>query len=349
MKIDGNQILEVINNKIVIEWAIGNWCNFKCPYCFDEANLGTHRAPEVTPLLQKNVTFLINQIRKNNPTDHIQWTLSGGEPTAQKKFELLLKTLNDIDNNSHVMLITNGTRPIQWWKNNIEQLEHIILSHHPESKVEHNVELLKLLAEHNINTSVSVMAGAQNFDQAVNDYKVFAKLTTGKDFTHIKLKINRYRLTSRNKEFEQLTKDQHDILNSLQQEYNTNKQLSDVRSYKRKNRILSKDKNFLKFQDPHIKHNNGVETLDWQKGKRTRYQGNWVGYKCYAEGRAMHIKYDGSMGYLPCGVNFVERGFLNIFDEEFVNKYKYNSEPYICDKPYMDCNCTGQMEAKKVL
>lgn len=349
MKIDGNQVLEVINTRIVIEWMLGNWCNFRCSYCFDEANLGTHRAPEVTPVLQNNVTFLVNQIRKNNPKDHIQWTLSGGEPTAQKKFELLLKTLNEIDNNSHVMLVTNGSRPIAWWKNNIEQLEHMVLSHHPESNVEHNVELLKLLAEHKIKTSISVMSGAQNFDQAVNDFKVFAKLTTEKNFSHINLKINRYRFTSRNKSYENLTNDQHTILSNLQKEYNTNKQRSDSKSYKRKNRIRIEDDVIRKFQTPHIKHNEGIETLDWQKGKQNRYQGNWIGYKCYAEGRAMHIKYDGEMAYIPCGVYFYKPGFLNIYDEEFVNKYKYNNTPYICDKPYMDCSCVGQLEAKKVL
>lgn len=346
MKLDDKQILEVINNRIVIEWMMGNWCNFRCAYCFDQSNLGTHKAPEVTPLLQNNVTFLVNQIRKHNPGDHIRWTLTGGEPTAQKKFELLLSTLNDIDSNSHVMLVTNGTRPIEWWKNNIRQVEHIVLSHHPESKVEHNVELIKLLAEHKIKTGVSVMAGNQNFDQAVNDYKTFSALTIPEQFTHIDLKINRYRLTRRNNQFKDLTKEQHNILDNLQQDHNSKKQIGKEKNYKRKNRI---DDSFNKFEIAHIKHNEGIETLDWYKGKRTRYQGDWVGYKCYAEGRAMHIKFDGSMGHIPCGVKFYEDGYLNIYNEDFVNKYKYNNAPYICDKSYMDCRCVMQLEVKKEL
>lgn len=349
MKIDGKQILEVINNRIVIEWMIGNWCNFRCAYCFDQSNLGTHKAPEVTPLLQNNVTFLINQIRKHNPKDHIQWTLTGGEPTAQKKFEFLLGTLNDIDNNSHVLLVTNGTRPIEWWKNNIKQLEHVVLSHHPESKVEHNIELIKLLAEHKIKTSISVMSGSQNFDQAVNDYKTFSALTISEQFTHITLKINRYRLTSRNNQFKDLTKEQHNILDNLQHDYSSKKQLSKEENYKRKNRILSRDENFIKFQVPHIKHNDGIETLDWQTGKHTRYQGNWIGYKCYAEGRAMHINYEGKLGNIPCGVKFYKNKDVNIYNEDFVDKYKYNNAPYICDKSYIDCNCQIQLEVKKEL
>ena len=53
---------------------------------------------------------------------------------------------------------------------------------------------------------------------------------------HINLKINRYRFTSRNKSYENLTNDQHTILsNPTKKEYNTNKQRSDSKSYKRKN------------------------------------------------------------------------------------------------------------------
>ncbi len=352
MKIDGNEITEVLNTRIVIEWAMGNWCNFRCPYCFDEANLGTHKAPEVTPLVQANVTHLVKQIRKHNPNDHIQWTLSGGEPTAQKKFEFLLKTLNDIDDNSHVMLVTNGTRPITWWKNNIHQVEHVILSHHIESKIEHNIELLKLFAEHKTNIAISVMIGAQNFDQAVKDYKILAELTTPKKFTHIKLMINRFRLTSRNDEFNELSKEQHEILNSLQEQYKLNKQIDETsRIFWRSNRIRIKEKLYRKYQTPHIKYTKDnekiIDEMGWYRGKRNRYEGNWVGYKCYAEGRAMHIRYDGGMGRLPCKVVFFKD--VNIFDEDFVNKYKYNNEPYICDKTYIDCNCAGQLEAKKVL
>ena len=352
MKIDGNKIAEVLNTRIVIEWQMGNWCNFKCPYCFDTANLGTHKAPEVTPLVQKNVTHLVQEIRKQNPKQHIQWTLSGGEPTAQKKFEYLLKTLNDIDDNSHVMLVTNGTRPIAWWKNNIHEVEHVILSHHIESKIEHNIELLKLFAEHKTNVAISVMAGAQNFDQAVKDYKILAKLTTPKEFTHIKLMINRFRLTSRNNEYIDLTKEQGEVLDNLQAQYKADKQIDDTsRTFFRSNRIRIKEQLYRKYQTPHIKYkkdnNEIVETLGWYRGKRKRYEGNWIGYKCYAESHAMHITYDGSMGKIPCKVVFFKD--VNIFDEDFVNKYKYNSAPYICDKTYVDCNCVGQLEAKKVL
>ena len=81
------------------------------------------------------------------------------------------------------------------------------------------------------------------------------------------------------------------------------------------------------------KHNEGIQTLDWQKVNKIDIQGNWIGYKCYAEGRAMHIKYDGEMAYI-LGVYFYKSGFLNIHDEEFVNKYKYNNTPTYAIKLY---------------
>ena len=337
MKFNGHLVTEVTNPNIIIEWAIGNWCNFRCPYCFPDANTGTHLPPVVDQVLIENLKHLVKEIRTHNQA-HIRWTLSGGEPTAQKKFSLLLETINSIDNNSHIMLITNGTRPIAWWRKNVHLVEHMLLSIHPESKIEHNIELVKLLAEKKVTVNLSIMAGNQNFDQAVASFKRF-EFTAGDEYKTINLSINRYRNAGGNPFYKDLTIEQHTILNKILKEYINKKGNTTVIGQKSYPPAKFKytDETGFEYNAP----------LNWYKGNKEKFEGNWVGYKCFAPSKSFHIKKDGIIGTLPCKIQFMNP--LNIYNKDFKEKYKYPIDPYICDKEYKDCNCAGVLEGDKVL
>jgi len=346
MEFQGHPVKSITNNSIVIEWAIGNWCNFRCPYCFPDANTGTHLPPVVDDVLVENLKHLVKEIRSHS-NDHIRWTLSGGEPTAQKKFSVLLETIQSIDKNSHVMLITNGTRPIAWWKKNVQYIKHMILSIHPESDTEHNVELIKLLADYDIKVSLSIMVGAQNFDQAVNSFKSF-QFTSDPKYSLIHLKINRYRKMVTNLDFATLSNEQHMILDKLNKDHNNNK----TTKFKTKADIPAslREPNFgapARFTYTIDAGYEYDEVLNWYQGDKEKFKGNWVGYKCFAPSRSFHIDKSGKIGKLPCSMEFMNP--LNIYNKDFKERYKYPTEPYICDKTYKDCNCAGVLEANKVL
>ena len=261
--------LKVLNNDtVVIEFTIGNWCNFKCAYCFDNANLGTYFPPKVNDVLINNVKHMIKEIRSAYPKKHIRWTLSGGEPTAQKKFAELITVLDSYEN-SHVMLVTNGSRPIAWWKKNIKYLPHIILSHHPESDVNHNIELINLFVKHKTRVSVNVMIGDQNFKQAISAYKSYS-FTTNIRYSKINLKFNRIRPTTRNTAFKKLSLEQHAEIDSL---INNN---SNLKTYS----PVSGKKEYQQTRDGFGK---------WTYTDKTTYEGNWIGYECYAHNHQLRL------------------------------------------------------------
>ena len=341
MKFDNHQVTEIDNDTVIIEFTIGNWCNFRCPYCFDTSNLGTHRAPKVNDILVNNVKHMIKEIRSIYPNKHIRWTLSGGEPTAQKGFSRLLQTLSSADSNSHVMLITNGTRPIAWWEENVKYVPHIILSVHPESNTEHNITLAKLLSKNNVFGSVSVMVGSQNFNQAVASFE--ALVAESISYPTLNIQFNRYRKTSRNDKFVKLSDDQHLKLDSLVADY-----LSNRRKCSTWKRIRTSIRpkfpgpvNLISYEDKFFEY---TERLDYFR-KISRFEGNWKGYKCLAPSMALFIEYDGEVANIPCGAKFSKKAY-NFFSEDFLN-WTIFKDPIICDKSFKDCNCVGLLETPK--
>ena len=335
MKYDNYQVTAINNDTVVIEFTIGNWCNFKCAYCFDNANLGTYFPPKVNDVLINNVKHMIKEIRSIYPTKHIRWTISGGEPTAQKGFAKLLQVLSKADDNSHVMLITNGTRPIAWWEENVQYVPHIICSIHPESNIEHNIKLAKVLSKNGTHGSVNVMIGSQNFDQAVASFK--ALVLESANFNTLNIQFNRIRKTTRNDKFVNLTDDQHLILNRLISNYRSNRIMSSRRpSWKIAVQTIS-------YKDESVEH---TERLDYFSNIN-RFEGNWLDYKCLAPSMYIYIDHDGTVEDIPCGVKFSKEEY-NFFSEDFLN-WTIFKDPVICDKLFKDCNCAGALEATKYI
>jgi len=335
MKYDGYIINKVDNNTIDVQWELGNWCNFRCVYCFDESNIGTHRPPLVDENLIQNVTHLYKEIRSHYPEKHVTWTLSGGEPTAQKKFSKLIECLDTFDN-SHVILVTNGSRPLTWWKKNVQYVPHIILSSHPESKIEHNIELVKLLSKNKSVVSISIMIGGQNFSEAVSVFKKY-RFTTEEEYTHTQIRFNRIRPTSRNKDFIALTKEQHMLLDKITDDY---------QKHKKRNRSILPTLGIEARPYRTVTYNENTHTYEWFQNF-SNFQGNWIGYDCYAPSHSIFIEWDGTIGNLPCKQRYMDD--VNIFDKRFTQQYNLPVTPMVCNKSFKECNCVAAAHAPKVL
>jgi organic radical activating enzyme len=110
-------------NWFLISWTLTNKCNYRCSYCPDILHNGTTGYPAWETV--KN--FVENFKIKNK---NICYRLSGGEPTYWKHFIDLAKMVYD---QGHTFsFLTNGSRPVEYFKEIGKYTKGIILSYHPE-------------------------------------------------------------------------------------------------------------------------------------------------------------------------------------------------------------------------
>ena len=84
MRLDGKKILSIdrdASDLTIIDWVLGNYCNFKCSYCFPNANTGTDRVPRLDDVLKRNVYHLMEEIDAVSK-QKIVFNFGGGEPTG---------------------------------------------------------------------------------------------------------------------------------------------------------------------------------------------------------------------------------------------------------------------------
>lgn len=103
---------EYMNDKrMCIQILTTTWCNFKCPYCYQE---GICRYKNITiELIETLEVFLRNYLDKNRIIEKIHIILHGGEPTTYWKyvnliFDKIKKICDDYNLIYDTQIITNG-------------------------------------------------------------------------------------------------------------------------------------------------------------------------------------------------------------------------------------------------
>ena len=146
------KLIEIKNSNIRtlrINYDLGNTCNYKCWYCFPDANTGTVYWPDVD-VVKKNVVKLINYYLDNNIVDEVQISLVGGEPTLWKELGEFARYVKE-NATCKLYLITNGSRTIRWWKEYADYFDSINISiHHEQVNLDHIEDLAKVLYKKNL-------------------------------------------------------------------------------------------------------------------------------------------------------------------------------------------------------
>lgn len=144
---------------IVIVWFIGSTCNYKCSYCRDYFHDGKRPfRDDYSPFFR-----FVDKVKQKYPGKNICLSLFGGEVTYWKKIGDFLNDckLNGVD----ARIVTNGSRSIEWWKENIDKIYSFILSYHNEYADEkHITEIMKLA---NQRSQVNLMMPPDKFDELI--------------------------------------------------------------------------------------------------------------------------------------------------------------------------------------
>lgn len=308
-----------------IDWMLGNACNYKCSYCFDGANEGNFKFPVFNQQLKDNLVFLNSKI-SNNSEKYIIWHFAGGEPTLYKNLEDLANYIKSFTNN-FISIVTNGSKPVNWWKNNQKLFDSISISFHSEySDINHIKELSTLLDNLSL---INIMIGKHNYYEAINYFLDLSNFLTQNKINNIKLSFLKVRNSHRpNSVFLDLSKEQISNIIDIQNKHDI------------KYCIERKNKNIPISLEHYLITKNKTITLN--KIEEFSLFGTWKGYKCFAPKEFIQIHANGDVGTMSCGQKLFNSNFYNL---NFINDFKYYENGIICEKGI--CGCSGLLESSK--
>ncbi|MFQ6331514.1 radical SAM protein (plasmid) [Nocardia sp. CWNU-33] len=118
-------VADTDTNRVVIEWIMSSVCNYACHYCPIYLHDNRVRWPDYDSVHQF-VATVAEHYRGND----ITFLLSGGEITLWPHLPRMAADLraHGID----VAILSNGTRPLTWWKTHAPTFDHVLLSYHHE-------------------------------------------------------------------------------------------------------------------------------------------------------------------------------------------------------------------------
>jgi len=151
------------SNLFRIEYMLGNLCNHRCHYCFPGSNEGNEPWPNLE-IAKQNFSHLLEKYKEFGKTKASIFFV-GGEPTLWKGLSELCGHLKE---NYDVILeiSSNGSRSVDWWKENGKNFDHIGISVHREyANLDHIVEVCDTLYKSNVFVNADVLMDPDAFDK----------------------------------------------------------------------------------------------------------------------------------------------------------------------------------------
>jgi len=97
-----------------VSWILGRFCNYNCSYCWPYARSDRidHQPLEV----YKSTVDEIKRQARANGFNQFHWSFSGGEPTAYKHLNDLVKHLDELESSYQSIHMTTNLSPgSKWW------------------------------------------------------------------------------------------------------------------------------------------------------------------------------------------------------------------------------------------
>ena len=126
------EIIEIknLNNDIFVYWILTDFCNQHCTYCPPSLNLGAYASGDQSPSDEDIDRFIDRLLNTSRTTGkRLVVTISGGEPTIHPKCGDIIERLWS---NAVIIMNTNGTRGLSWWRELPRLPQMVIVSLHPE-------------------------------------------------------------------------------------------------------------------------------------------------------------------------------------------------------------------------
>jgi organic radical activating enzyme len=161
----------MLDNKLFnVSWILGRFCNYKCSYCWPYARSDQLDYQNIETY--KNTIDEIKRKARQNGFTKFHWSFSGGEPTAYKQFNDLIKHLDETESRYQSIHMTTNLSPgLKWWNTwctntALLQRRSVTASYHAEFAKEQEFEdkCLQLMYERVFVTVNQVMVPEKFFE-----------------------------------------------------------------------------------------------------------------------------------------------------------------------------------------
>lgn len=288
---------------IVVNWCLGNTCNFSCSYCPEDL----HNAKQPWPSLETAINF-INKVKAVHQNKNIYVELTGGEVTLWKD----LIQFSDFcrSNNIKIGIISNGSRSLEFWEKLIPKIDHVCLSFHAEKgNADHYYEVVKM-ASQTIRTHTNFMMHTEHFN------KVLELAFRIKDIPNISMAI------------QPLVVDFGEVLYKY-----TPTQLKVIdQQHEMLVKHIKYDKSFEYYRGAmDMVNKDGVHKRISPQRLISLGGNNWKDWHCYAGVEQLIVNMDGDILRGWCSVG----GKIGHISDE---KLQLPTAPVLCNKSFCHCN-----------
>jgi len=126
IKIDHNN--KKHKNVFIVNWTLGNICNYSCSYCDNVLNDSSTKWMKITDI--KRFSDIVIDKFKIKGKKEVYFEFTGGEVTYYPNLPNIIKYIKNKD--CKIGIISNGSRKIEYFDKILPYLDHIFLSYHSE-------------------------------------------------------------------------------------------------------------------------------------------------------------------------------------------------------------------------
>lgn len=320
IKITSTQRPEILE----IRWMPHNICNFKCRYCFPGAFEGYDKPPTDLELVVKNFIHLMNWYKDNLGKTKFHFKFLGGEPTLFKGIEYVLGELRS-KFDLYTTIVSNGSRKLQWWKDNGHLFDNVVLSYHAaQADIDHHIAVADTLFALGKKVTVLALMDPEIWDQCASDVEYMKRNSKHSWFIQAKEVVD--------------WDGKHPIEYTIEQKKYLSKELKQIPS------IIWFIKNYRLLFDGSIRVFESTTVLENGKKVRatsqTHINKGWNHFKGWSCNVGYESIFVGSSGLLTSGCGETPWGLnyqFNILDKDFAEKYSPTIKPSICSLDVCMC------------
>lgn len=145
----------------VVNWCLGNTCNFSCSYCPKNLHDGSKAWPGLDI-----ITAFVDRVFEQKVGRRLAFEFTGGEVTVYRQFPDLCNYIKG--RGGAVGFISNGSRTLRYWEDFRGRADHACLSFHAEEgDPKHFINVVKTLHD-NMQVHVNVMMHPDKWDLCVD-------------------------------------------------------------------------------------------------------------------------------------------------------------------------------------